>query len=337
MKRNFDLRVLILHWNRGRWTANDMRESKKLCTGVERWVFAMDGDYCNTLEIKEKELLNYDIVILNSDINHPKYFRKICKLVENRPKGVTWITLVEGDMSIYKPDKNLQKVFDNSDFVVCINKYTKEFWEKFTKTKVEFIGVPYPVDEVRKLSIKTEKRLKQCIICPSLLIRYQDFLVARELGIDMIGFEKRFSHKFKTVFKNRTLKRDFYLQKAEKIYQGNNLKILLEKSFEKYFNFTANSFIMINLDNRYTWGRYVLDAAALQIPIITTISTGHGLDLFPELCLDNENQIEKAIEIGKRLIENKDFYEHVSNIPIEKLDIYKEDYMKKKLLKFINY
>jgi hypothetical protein len=77
LKGNSELRVLLLHWNRGRWTANEKRDSKKLSTGVERWAFALDADYCNTLEVKEKELKNYDMIIVNSDINHTKYFNRI--------------------------------------------------------------------------------------------------------------------------------------------------------------------------------------------------------------------------------------------------------------------
>ena len=112
--------------------------------------------------------------------------------------------------------------------------------------------------------------------------------------------------------------------------QPNELKI--SNQLKNYFKENRDSYIWLNLDDRFTWGRYVLDAAALQIPIITTESTGHADELFPYTCLEHEYDIDKAIELGRRLVDDKEFYHKVTSYPIGKMEHLKPEVMKNKLL-----
>ena len=88
----------------------------------------------------------------------------------------------------------------------------------------------------------------------------------------------------------------------------------------------------MNLDSRYTWGRYVLDAAALCIPIITTTATYHGPIFFPETTVPHAMDIDRAIEIGKRLTSDRDFYQHVAFYPAGKMEFLGAEPMKRVLL-----
>jgi glycosyltransferase involved in cell wall biosynthesis len=66
----------------------------------------------------------------------------------------------------------------------------------------------------------------------------------------------------------------------------------------------------------------VLDAAALGIPIITTASTGHGETLFPETTLAHEYDVDRACELGRRLLDDKDFYRAVAEYAQERITDY---------------
>ena len=90
------------------------------------------------------------------------------------------------------------------------------------------------------------------------------------------------------------------------------------------------------MDPRYTWGRYILDAAALQVPVIATRSTGHAETFFPELMLENEFEIEKTQDLVLRLFRDKEFYQSVATIPLEKFNHLLPETKKKELLTILN-
>jgi hypothetical protein len=94
----------------------------------------------------------------------------------------------------------------------------------------------------------------------------------------------------------------------------------------------ADAFFWLNLDPRFTWARYVLDAAALGIPIITTVSTGHGETLFPYTTLADEYQLGTAIELGKRLLEDSAFYRSVTEYAEEYITSFSSEQCVNRLL-----
>ena len=104
-------------------------------------------------------------------------------------------------------------------------------------------------------------------------------------------------------------------------------------SFTPYFELLSETaFAFVDLDHRYTWARDVLDCAALQIPCIATVSTGHVVDFFPELVVQNEFAVEYARELLSRLYEDEAFYQRCSNVPIELLEPLSPQSMREKLL-----
>ena len=175
------------------------------------------------------------------------------------------------------------------------------------------------------------------MICPTLTTRWNDYLVARKLGLKFYGFEKVLTRKPKAIVHNYVNHKSFLnkwavFDKVSGLYKDTSLQIKPMAPLETVFTITGNSLLWINLDDRYTWGRNVLDAAALQIPVISTRSTGHAEEFFPETLVDDEFDIDTAINIGKRLITDEEFYKSVTDIPLEKFEHLSHESMKKTLL-----
>ena len=327
-------KVLLLHWNRGRWRAKERPRQALTENACETWVFAFDGDFLNTSIAKPSDLTGYDIIIANSD---PIHLKQLCALSASRPAGTKWVTLLEGDALDYiKPRPDIRELLDSSDLVNCINKYSTTYFKKFTSAPVEFIGFPYPAESIRALSTPVDKRRREIFLAPMLLSRWLEYFCVKDLGIPFFGYEKRLSRKLRTIFqtltKYRTIDPKYFHGKVHSLYRDTSLMIRGEKPLEDFFKEASAASMWLALDQRYTWGRYVLDAAALQIPIITTRSTGQAEHFFPQTMLENEFEIDKARELILRLFQDKDFYEVVANIPLEKFDHLRPEVKKKELL-----
>ncbi|MES2764643.1 MAG: hypothetical protein V4642_02150 [Bacteroidota bacterium] len=331
-------KVLVLGGNIGRWKAAERLHEKDVTNGVESWVYAFSADYIRGAEVTLEEINQYDIVIANA--NSDKQTREnLQKFSAERASTVRWVTLIEGSGSDYiTPHIDFRQIFDNSDLINCINIHSLDLLRLMTKTRVEYIGIPYPVDGISQFTIPFEKRRRESYITPFLLKRWNDYFVARELGIPYYGFEKTIRRTLKTVATDflKHHETDFdkkrELKKAAKLYNDPSLQILPSSGLKEFFLRNAGAFLWLNLDDRYTWGRFVIDAAALKIPIITTVSTGHAAGLYPETTLENEFQLDKAIEIGKRLINDEEFYRHVANYPEGRMEHLKPEAMVKRLL-----
>ncbi|MCX6153255.1 MAG: hypothetical protein NT007_03750 [Candidatus Kapabacteria bacterium] len=329
-------RILVLGGNKDKWSSKSRPEMYAYTTGVESWALACDGDYNFGLNSSLKEINSYDIVIGNT--NFGKATAHLRKLAESRNSNVKWVSLIEGDATYYlKPRENIRELFDCSDLIITLNKLTDPIFRHLTNSKVEFIGIPYPVESISQKTIPIEKREKKIYINPFLRYRWNDYLVAKNIGFPYFGFDERVSRKPKNYLKmlkaSKSLNPLYMLDEDKIIYNDPDLGISTVAPLHEYFDIVNKSYLWINMDNRYTWGRYVLDAAALQIPIITTKSTGHGSDLFPLTTLDNEFELDKAIELRNRLMSDTEFYEEVSKFPIGKIDQYSYLNMRNKLFK----
>lgn len=353
--QSYKPKVLLLAGNRGSWQANGKVLEDTLANGVEAWVYTFDGTYNQADKATISEINNYDIVIGNS--NGEKCLANLIKLAEGRSAKVRWITMIEGDAYDYlSPNNNYLRLFDSSDLINCINIHSLEYFRKLTTTKVEYIGIPYPFEKVASYRIRPEKRDKKVFICPHLLERKNDYLVAKQIGMKYTGWEMQTSRALHCFFENMlkyykliktsekpikdTIINSFNKYKiidyTHKIYGDTELEIQRSVVLDDFFRTYGSYYLWVNMDNRYTWGRYVLDAAALGIPIITTKQTGHGVNLYPETCLDNCFEIDKAVEISKKLINDYDYYKNISEYPIGKMEYLRSSIMREKLLNALN-
>jgi hypothetical protein len=290
--------------------------------------------------VKPSNILHYDIIIGNANYTDGKLFERQIQLAHARRPDAKWVVLIEGCATDYiRPMKLLQELFAVADLVNVINKYSVSLFRAMTATRVEYLGIPYPVDGVGAHVVPFEKRVKRTLICPRLLNRQNDYWVAKQVGIDYYGYERRIPRRWRNLptlwAQYGNFKREAPILKAEQFYRDSELTIRKEIYGATFYTDNADARFWINLDERYTWGRYVLDAAALRMPIITTRSTGHGEDLFPETTLQDEFDLEQAIELGKRLANDDAFYRHVATYPVGKMERFKHEPMKEKLLNLL--
>jgi len=334
--KSYEPRVLVSGGKAGRWSAAGKTLDESLCSGVQSWVYSFNGDYIGHQDITAHDLGNYDIVIMNT--NNP--LLRLVRLAEDRPVSIKWVSLIEGSADEYcVPQNHLKTLLDMSDLVNVINRHSLPLLRMLTKSKVEYIGMPYPVEGVKKFITPIEKRNKRVFLCTHLLKRWNDYLAAKEIGIAYYGYEIRKSREGRLLLSELITTgsfawdRDANIKKAKTLYNDSFLDIHeFTKDFKKYFVENSDSYFWVNLDSRYTWARFVLDAAALCIPIISTISTYHSGIFFPQTTVAHAMDIQRAIEIGKRLISDPDFYEHVAMYPAGKMDFLKAEPMKLALL-----
>jgi len=335
--KSYEPRVVVSGWKNGRWSAAGKTLDESLCTGVQSWVYAFNGDYIGHRDISRRDLDNYDIVIMNTN----KPLLPLVRLAEDRPASTTWVSLIEGSAADYcVPQNHLKTLLDISDLVNVINRHSLPLFRMLTKSKVEYIGIPYPVEGVKKFITPIERRSKRIFLCTQLLKRWNDYLAAKEIGMEFYGYETRKSRQGTLVSLHELLRtRSFALdseeniKKAKILYADTALEIsTFTKDMKHYLAANSDSCFWINLDSGYTWARFVLDAAALCMPIITTTSTYHGGIFFPETTVADVMDIERAIEIGKRLNSDRDFYEHVAMYPAGKMDFLNAEPMKRALL-----
>ncbi|HEY6171599.1 MAG TPA: hypothetical protein VIX80_04980 [Candidatus Kapabacteria bacterium] len=327
-------RVLVLGGNKLPWKASDRPHEAATMTGIESWVYAFGGDYLCGMDATPAIVSKYDIVIGNTNLT---FIPHLITLAESRGHETKWVSLIEGSGTDYlRPIPGVPKIFDVSDLVISINKYTTDLFRAMTTTRVEYIGIPFPAETIRKLSTPIDKRLKEIYLSPFLLNRWSEVFVARQAKIPYYGIERRLTRKVKTLLPNlkkyRTVDPKYFMDKAKRLYNEPMLSIRRESSLEEHFRNEGSAMLWLNFDERYTWGRNVLDAAALGIPIISTRSTGHQEDFFPLLLLETPFELEKALALTLRLTNDQEFYREVSTIPLERFAHLRPEYMSAKLL-----
>ncbi len=333
--RSSQPRVVVLGAERERWRASERTDREATANGIEAWVHAFGGEYLSTHLARRSDLEHCDIVIADTELGT---LQRLAELSDDRPASVKWVTLTEGNLLDYlTPMPHIRAVLDRSDLVDCINVNTLGFFRRLTSARVEYIGIPYPVERVERFIVPFDRRRREAFLCPYLLRRWNDRIVARDIGIPCYGYEHRFHRRLNTLVPalirgERELTAERYMNRAKELYDDPNLEVRQATGLEEYFPANASAYLWLNLDERYTWGRYLLDAAALRIPIITTRSTTHWRELFPETTVDDAFDLDRAVEIGRRLVNDAEFYRHVATYPEGRLEEFKPERMKRRLL-----
>jgi hypothetical protein len=336
--KSFEPRVAVSGWKPGRWSAAGRSLDESLCTGVQSWVYAFGGDYIGHRDLARRDLDAYDILIVNTN----KPLAPLAQLARDRPASLKWVSLIEGNADDYcVPQEHLRALLDASDLVDTINRRSLPLFRRLTTSRVEQIGMPYPVEGVRRFATPLARRKPRAFLCTQLSRRWNEHLVARELGLGCFGHDLRTSRDegllplITRAIKARSfaVDREENAGKMRRLYGDDALGFMtFTKDAGSYLAESGNSLLWLDLDDRHTWARFVLDAAALGVPIIATASTGHGETLFPLTTVADFMDIERAVEIGRRLIGDRAFYEHVATFPAQGLEAFKAEPMKRALL-----
>ncbi|MBU3678946.1 MAG: hypothetical protein FGM32_04980 [Candidatus Kapabacteria bacterium] len=312
-------KVLLIGGNRGRWTWQDRLHDARYDNGIEAWVHATQGTHVDHASVTLDDVNRADVVICNTNgLFKPKEAMRYIRLAEQRRSGVLWVSLLEGDMRDYmRPHDLVRRAFDASDLVNCINRHATDAIQGLTTTPVRYIGIPYPVEGVRSQATPIAERLCRVYICAFLMKRWNDAIVARQLGIPVDGYHVRMHRRLSELHRNWKRYGTIFDKSApatiaRSMYRDMDLTARPESRMAEYYAAMGRNMLWINMDERYTWARYVLDAAALGVPIITTQSTGHGDVLFPDTTVATPFDVVDAVRRSRRLLDDVDHYCHVS-------------------------
>ena len=92
--------------------------------------------------------------------------------------------------------------------------------------------------------------------------------------------------------------------------------------------------MIIDMDNAWTLGRLVRDAAAVGTPCIG-LNSGSQENLFPDLTCSDIVDTKKAVNLGIKLIKDRKFYEMVQRKAFKRLEAYSYENSVKRLNKVL--
>jgi hypothetical protein len=101
------------------------------------------------------------------------------------------------------------------------------------------------------------------------------------------------------------------------VVRKNNLVLFRRSEWSKYLAQLATARLVVDLNNRETVGRVALDCAALGIPCIGTNRSDMQMRLFPQTTLIDCWDIDGAIEISKKLLNDPLYYQSVIDYAAE--------------------
>lgn len=313
------LRTLVVSLYEERWRYDDKPYRLTDCT--EGWAYALKGEFYGSKTIPPAtELAKYDLIVGNLD---KALISQYARVIERRPAHQKWVSLIEGcGTDFLHPSSDLLYVLNASDLVATINTHTTGYLRSLSKTRTEWVGVPFPIEEIRAFATPVAQRRNEVLICPRKTY-HPSVMVAHGLGLPTTLFLSKVSRQFRNIplfWKHRRYNTDLnlYLWEREPSPVKHNAR--LEVKLQEIWKIAGEYRLWIDLDPRYTWARWVLEAAALGVPILTTESTAHASLLFPETTVRDVFAVEEAIEIGKRLLADEAFAMRVTQYAGERLE-----------------
>ena len=133
---------------------------------------------------------------------------------------------------------------------------------------------------------------------------------------------------------------DFIIEVVERVntnfepLEGANYKKVPFLKWIDYLKHTRRVYMIIDMDNTWTFGRVPRDAAAVGTPCVG-VNSGSQTALFPDLVCSDVAGMEKAVDLGIKLIEDEKFYKMVQNQALKKLEEYSYENSIEKLEKLV--
>ncbi len=320
MGNNPTVKTLVIGGNPGRWSASNPDPAHLGSNGVEAFVFALNGDYTGSVPSAD-EASNYDCVIANLNREHIDQY---CELASKKRSNLKLVALIEGGAEEYLEfNAKLHQVFDLSDLVAVINEKTLPFFAGMTSTPVRTIGIPYPIEMISRLAKPITERVDECLICPR-KGQLPSILASKSVpDLKPRMYAPKFHRKLSTLpYRIKTGDWGYGRYRDLWLKQVPELAVRFEMELLDFLKDAADCRLWINLDPRYTWARYNLDAAALSVPIITTESTGHGMDLWPYTTVSSAFDLDKARAIARRIVDDPQFAERAVTHAQSRLEEY---------------
>lgn len=208
-------------------------------------------------------------------------------------------------------------MLDMLDLVGVITEKAIQPMQSITNTKVGYIGLPYPLFWSKANNSKERNSLI-------------------ELGNMSIGCGVPFNL---AVFKNLDFDGICYPHNNEdketmRYLTHNRLQFGKIKGWQDYYREHSSNFLGIHMDMRFSVGRFSMDCAAANIPLVGTPYSQAQEHLFPETSIKHY-EIDKAVNLVKRLYSDSNFYDRVVEYANEKIKDFDIEITKQRFLNLL--
>lgn len=290
----------------GRWPypANECRS----------WCYTFQGDVQCGLDITDYSIFNqYKLVLVELTPN------LIDTVVELKRQTKCYVIGVpESEIVPLWPLPTLKRykeMLDMCDFVGVINERAIQPMQALTNTRVGFVSLPYPLAWAKEQFKNARKNN---------LIELGNMNIGVGVPYNLLVFKKL---DFNGVY--------YYSNVPEKKiieeFGNGRLKRIQPKGYQEYFLEHIHNKLAIHMDIRFTVGRFGLDCAAANIPLVGTYYSQSQGHLFPEISV-NHWEIDKAVGLVKRLYFDSIFFDRVVEYANEKLKDFDIEVVKQRLL-----
>lgn len=262
-------------------------------------------------------LTKFDVVLVNVSV---RSFREMAMFVtaarklRKRPIIVGAIDSTFGDFRNALRNKDNFKYFkiflDKCDVFMTyyIHEAIADYLKFYTDTPIVHVPQVYPFEFAKSFYQPHEKKEK--IIFVSGHSRRVDdifsLLVAKKI--------QRAYHEFSIEMIRRPL------ENIEPL-KGAGYKLVPPTKWQDYLKYSSKTYMIIDMDTAWTWGRVASDAAAVGTPCIG-LNSGAQSRLFPDLTCSDITDANKVFGLATKLIENRKFYEMVQRKAFKKLEEY---------------
>ncbi|RLG33143.1 hypothetical protein DRN98_04325 [Methanosarcinales archaeon] len=283
-------------------------------------------DYRRVSKDPDRLLAFYDLVIIElSDETYylPKLLKAylpnkyIIGIIEGR---VEYVVRSRIDMEfLYKFCQCLKYLDMIGILVERTLPYYKLYVDKENQKKVQWLGIPYPkrwTDEVMK---NVEIRRNE------VTIELASAMDSRN-GITNLLIFKKLKEEFPWI-KGRVY---IFLDREKEMIEnlGIDVEFCKVMEWQDYFKHHLQSFLVLCMDDRRTWGRYALDCAASMMPYVGSYLSHCGEKVGVLTCdpFDVESALNYIRVLLKKYEKRKDdFYKQVVKKQYERLKYYDEE------------
>jgi len=251
-------------------------------------------------------LSNFDVVLVvvhDYSIRAMAKFVTAAKRLQKRPIiigafGVT-LNFMREALKVPENFKHFKIFIDNCDlFANYYHEAISEYLGLYTKTPIVNFPQFYPFEFAKSYFTSLEEKEKVIFISghSQRTDHVASMLIARKIQ------ERHPNFTIELVGRPR--------QSVEPLAGANFRVAPFQRLWINYLEKTRKNYLVIDMDNTWTLGRVARDAAAVGSPCIG-LNSGSQASLFPDLVCGDIVDTNKAVELGTKIIEDKNFYQEV--------------------------
>ena len=296
--------------------------------GLYNWMKAFDGEVRLWSDIGRRthELLNYDIIHINS--YGPD--QGLAHTVSKHTEGTDTKLVVNMDLSINYFDKDL---------------YFSEFIKDILVADLLFSVEPTQVNLINYIAhVMQRKKPKKAVLMPhpiNIPLLLDTTFIEYDKRMDIVAFQY---HKYDghwAIPKILMEKLPNNYLAAMLGYTGAPLPIEALRhliapymEWEHYIRFLARCKIGFEYRTHKAASRFVMEAGALGIPVVTTKDSHMGQIIFPEICHEVEDffGIRESLE---KLVTDEDWRLHLTREGLDRLEPYNFENSKKRFMELV--